>query len=211
MLQWGHSANGNTSVRQTEITGSTPVGSTIQRQKGWSHVDLLTVLFTFLFSNPPPQSCNASIFGWEDDDLKGGEAVCLHRELGPDDVGIAHRDLPCGTRVKLENPRTGKVVVAKVVDHGPYGAIWNGKWRIKRRESDRGTWRGCVDLTVKTARLLGHNGFEPIILRVLTNAPVVKWQNTTLTQWRRWFDSIREYQDRTGAIVTAVERLPRTE
>ena len=172
-------------------------------------MDLLTLLAALLFNSPPSQSCNASIFGWEDDELKGGEAVCLHRELGPDDVGIAHRDLPCGTRVRLTNPRNGRVIVAKVVDHGPYGAIWKGKWRIKRKESDAGEWRGCVDLTKKTARLLGHNGFEPVTLTVVTkdNGPMVKWQHATVTRWRRWFDSIWGYHGQEQAESSEVYQV----
>lgn len=157
-------------------------------------MDFLATFLAMLL-NTSPEMCNASIFGWEDDELKGGEAICLHRELGPDDVGIAHRDLPCGTRVTLQNPRTGKSIVAKVLDHGPYGAIFRGHWVIKRRSSDKGIWRGCVDLTRKAAKLLGHNGFEPVTIEVYKKrAPVVKWENTILTRWRRWFDSIRGYQ-----------------
>jgi rare lipoprotein A len=33
---------------------------------------------------------------------------------------IAHRDLPMGTRVRIENPATGKVVEAMVTDRGPF-------------------------------------------------------------------------------------------
>ena len=33
---------------------------------------------------------------------------------------VAHRTLPLGTRVSIENPKTGKIVYAKVNDRGPY-------------------------------------------------------------------------------------------
>ncbi len=33
---------------------------------------------------------------------------------------IAHRDMPMGTRVELENPQTGQRVEAVVTDRGPY-------------------------------------------------------------------------------------------
>jgi len=33
---------------------------------------------------------------------------------------IAHRDLPLGTHVQIENPATGKVVDAMVTDRGPF-------------------------------------------------------------------------------------------
>ena len=170
---------------------------------------LATLIAFLLHSTPAEPTCLATVFGYEGDEHKGGEAVCLHRDLRPDDIGIAHRDLPCGTRVTIENPRTGKVVVAKVVDHGPYGANVGKHWVIKRRASDPGIWRGCVDLTMRAARLIGHNGFEPVIIRpVQKNVPVVKWEHTTVTRWRRWFDSIRGHHGPEQAQSTPEPELP---
>jgi rare lipoprotein A (peptidoglycan hydrolase) len=42
-------------------------------------------------------------------------------------VGVAHRSLPCGTRVTFKNPTNGRVVTARVVDRGPYvsGRQWD--------------------------------------------------------------------------------------
>lgn len=120
---------------------------------------LAALIAMFIGQNGP---CNASIFGYEGDEHKGGEAVCVHRDLRPDEIGIAHRDLPCGTQVTLWLPRTAKWVVAKVVDHGPYGANVGRHWVVKRKVTDPGIWRGCIDMTRKTARILGHNGFEAI-------------------------------------------------
>lgn len=42
-------------------------------------------------------------------------------------IGVAHRTLPCGTRVILRNPANGRVVTAVVVDRGPYvsGRAWD--------------------------------------------------------------------------------------
>ena len=42
-------------------------------------------------------------------------------------VGVAHRTLPCGTRVTFRNPENGRVVTASVVDRGPYvsGRQWD--------------------------------------------------------------------------------------
>lgn len=33
---------------------------------------------------------------------------------------VAHRSLPCGTKLQLSNPRNGKSVIATVTDRGPY-------------------------------------------------------------------------------------------
>jgi rare lipoprotein A (peptidoglycan hydrolase) len=53
-------------------------------------------------------------------------------------IGVAHRSLPCGTRVTFKNPRNGRVVTARVVDRGPY--VSGRQW----------------DLTGGLCRALGH-------------------------------------------------------
>jgi rare lipoprotein A len=42
-------------------------------------------------------------------------------------VGVAHRSLPCGTKVTFKNPGNGRVVTARVIDRGPYvaGRQWD--------------------------------------------------------------------------------------
>ena len=42
-------------------------------------------------------------------------------------VGVAHRTLPCGTRVTFRNPANGRTITTKVVDRGPYvsGRQWD--------------------------------------------------------------------------------------
>ena len=42
-------------------------------------------------------------------------------------IGVAHRTLPCGTKVTFKNPSNGKVVTARVIDRGPYvdGRQWD--------------------------------------------------------------------------------------
>jgi len=42
-------------------------------------------------------------------------------------VGVAHRTLPCGTRVTFQNPGNGRTVSTIVVDRGPYvsGRTWD--------------------------------------------------------------------------------------
>jgi rare lipoprotein A (peptidoglycan hydrolase) len=45
--------------------------------------------------------------------------------LGPEDIGVAHRTLPCGTKVTFRY--NGRTVVTYVKDRGPYvaGRIWD--------------------------------------------------------------------------------------
>ena len=42
-------------------------------------------------------------------------------------VGVAHRSLPCGTKVTFKNPANGRIVTAPVIDRGPYvdGRQWD--------------------------------------------------------------------------------------
>jgi rare lipoprotein A len=42
-------------------------------------------------------------------------------------VGVAHRTLPCGTKVTFKNPTNGRVLTLTVVDRGPYvsGRTWD--------------------------------------------------------------------------------------
>jgi len=64
---------------------------------------------------------------------------------------IAHKDIPLGTRVRLENPDTGEKVTATVTDRGPY---------VKGRD---------VDLSYKLAQSLSldKQGVGNLILQVL--------------------------------------------
>ena len=42
-------------------------------------------------------------------------------------IGVAHRTLPCGTKITFRNPANGRTVTAPVVDRGPYvtGRQWD--------------------------------------------------------------------------------------
>jgi hypothetical protein len=48
----------------------------------------------------------------------GGACGMIPGGLTPDTIGVAHRTLPCGTRVTFK--WDGHVVVARVIDRGPY-------------------------------------------------------------------------------------------
>lgn len=128
---------------------------------------LVTILELFRsLLTAPIQSCNASIFGMPNDKYQGGTLRCVMRNPRSSDLGIAHRTLPCGTRVIIVNERTHKWSSAVVMDRGPYGAIYHGQWVLKRSNNDPGRWRGGVDLLPAVAKKIGHNGFEKVKLLV---------------------------------------------
>lgn len=74
--------------------------------------------------------------------------ACLHREINDKkDLVIAHNTLPCGTRVWIYNPRTGRSVIARVADRGPRHAY--------------------ADLSKAVASRLRHNGREPVFVMAI--------------------------------------------
>lgn len=73
-----------------------------------------------------------SYASWYGPGLYGGGLACGGR-LTPATVGVAHRWLPCGTRVAFRFG--GRTVVARVVDRGPYvgGREWDLTAGLKQR------------------------------------------------------------------------------
>lgn len=60
----------------------------------------------------------ATMYGNGDGHL--GKPVSCGGVLDTRRATIAHRTLPCGTKLKLSNPRNGRSVTATVTDRGPY-------------------------------------------------------------------------------------------
>jgi rare lipoprotein A len=70
----------------------------------------------------------ASTYG-EGDGFEGNRTACgqvFHTSV----VQIAHKSLPCGTVVRVEDPATGHSVDAEVTDRGPYvpGRVVDLSW-----------------------------------------------------------------------------------
>lgn len=124
----------------------------------------------------------ATRFGDPGDVLAGDHLYCTGKKMEPGALVCAHRTLPCGTLLMLENPRTGRFAVCEVLDRGPFGAqLDTGEWAFKIRPSDPGRWRGVVDLAPAVAEALAHNGRERV--RVF-HEPVSK-HKVTRTEFRR--------------------------
>ncbi len=80
---------------------------------------------------------------WYGPGLYGNSLGCGGR-LTPGTVGVAHKHLPCGTRVTLRH--RGRTVRVRVIDRGPY---------VGGRE---------YDLTAATSRRLGFGGVGSILV-----------------------------------------------
>lgn len=105
---------------------------------------------------------------------------------------IAHRSWPLGSKVRVCSRKTGRCTISFVGDRGPFGACdhlgmatrttrrngkvyykWAcfGKWRVKIRRSDPGTWRGIADLSKCVWKKIGGPGMQDIRLDLLKPSP----------------------------------------
>lgn len=71
-----------------------------------------------------------------------GQTTACGQTLTPASEGVAHRSLPCGTRLRVKY--RGRVVTARVIDRGPFA--------LPR----------TFDLAAGTARRLHFDGVQPI-------------------------------------------------
>lgn len=81
----------------------------------------------------------------------------------PDGVSAAHRTLPFGTRVEVRNQRTGRSVVVRINDRGPF---------IRGR---------IIDLSRGARRIIGMDGLAPVCIAVLGRGPSVASVNESDT------------------------------
>jgi hypothetical protein len=110
----------------------------------------------------------SSYFATKGDKMAGGPPACLGGKPFPRHGKFcAHRTLRCGSVVLVYMPRTGKTATCTVIDRGPYGAMYRGKWVLKTSRKQPGRWRGIIDLGPAVAKQLEHTGLERVkILRL---------------------------------------------
>lgn len=83
-----------------------------------------------------------------------GNKTASGQVLTPSTIGIAHKTLPLGSRVKLTDPRTKKSIQVPVIDRGPY---------VGDRQAD------VTDATVKR---MGYKGWKDYGVRNIDVTPV---------------------------------------
>jgi rare lipoprotein A len=89
------------------------------------------------------QSGIASVYAYRGEKTANGETV------RPNHLTAAHRTLPFGTMVRVNNKRNGRSVVVRINDRGPF---------VRGR---------VIDLTPVGARALGFSGLAPVTLDVV--------------------------------------------
>lgn len=90
---------------------------------------------------------------------------------------IAHRTWPLGRRVRVCSKKTRRCALSFVGDRGPFGACdkkgirrnhaCRGRWLLKIRRTDPGTWRGIADLSRCVAEKIGVRGLQRVRLELL--------------------------------------------
>jgi len=110
--------------------------------------------FTFLFSfSASANQSSAKHKSFEQHGIasvySGGRTANGEQAI-PTRLTAAHRTLPFGTRVKVTHVRSGRSVVVRINDRGPF---------IRGR---------VIDVTPAAARALGFSGLAPVHLAVLT-------------------------------------------
>jgi rare lipoprotein A len=78
-----------------------------------------------------------------------GARTATGERYRPDGITAAHRTLPFGTKVRVENRRTGRSVIVRINDRGPF---------IRGR---------IIDLSRGAKRVLGMDGLASVCLTVL--------------------------------------------
>jgi rare lipoprotein A len=77
-------------------------------------------------------------------DRSSGSKVACGGKLDESALSAAHRTLPCGTRVRVENKQNGRSVTVTINDRGPY---------VRSR---------IIDLTPAAARALQFSGLARV-------------------------------------------------
>ena len=79
------------------------------------YIIYLTLFFTLIFSAKGA----VGVASWYGEEYRG-KLMANGIRFDPDRVSVAHRTLPLGTILRIENPRNRKVIYALVTDRGPY-------------------------------------------------------------------------------------------
>jgi len=85
----------------------------------------------------------ASVYG------RGGQKTANGETANPGELTAAHKTLPFGTRVRVTNSKTGKTVIVRINDRGPF---------VKGR---------VIDLTPRAASEIGFSGLAPVNLAIV--------------------------------------------
>jgi len=112
-------------------------------------------LFAFILT-AMPAAANAmdgiaSVYGFRGDKHAGARTASGER-VNPQALTAAHRTLPFGSMIRVTHRKTGRSVVVRINDRGPF---------VRGR---------VIDLTPRAAAALGFSGLAPVTLSRVSGA-----------------------------------------
>ena len=105
---------------------------------------LVSTLVAFAFGLPMAASAQSGVAS-----VYSGGLTANGEHASPGGLTAAHRTLPFGTRVLVTNQRTGRSVVVRINDRGPF---------VRGR---------IIDVTPAAAHELGFSGVTPVTVDVV--------------------------------------------
>jgi len=116
-----------------------------------------------------PPTTQTGIASWYGNGAWHGEITANGERFDPHDFTCAHRTLPFGTMVLIENSSNGRRTWCRINDRGPYGRLdeETGEWGVEVSSSSEIKWRGILDMSIATAEALGTRsvGLQTVYLR----------------------------------------------
>jgi hypothetical protein len=93
------------------------------------------------------------------------EIACSTKRINPYKTwGIAHKTLPCGTMVEIENLKTHKKIIVPIMDVGP---CTSGQCQAGQTAAYRRARKRKFDLLPMVAKAIGSDGLITIGLRAI--------------------------------------------
>lgn len=123
---------------------------------------------------PPVRLSGLATVYYRGDGMSGPHLGCVraarrilgHNRFTDDLPVIATRRGPaCGTLVMVEHARTGARTWAWRLDSGPWSCYAPDGARTVALQCPNGKRRSIADLSLRVAREIGHDGYDPIRLR----------------------------------------------
>jgi rare lipoprotein A len=109
---------------------------------------MMTRFAVALLLSTLPAAAESGMGSWYGPGYYGHRTAC-GQILTNSSIWAAHKTLPCGTSIRVTNPKTGATIVVQVEDRGPYVRGW------------------IVDLTSRAAQVIGMQSTIPVMVDVL--------------------------------------------
>jgi len=139
------------------VPQSSTYGFTFSKRSTIAKLNLLVAAFlqvslweSTCAADGKPQECGlASVYSTDSEETASGE------DSQPKDLTAAHRSLPFGTMVQVDNQENGRTTVVRITDRGPF------------------TSGRIIDLSKAAARELSISGLTQVCLNIQSTPKVI--------------------------------------